>query len=139
MTVIWKLIRSKFLKTFYTWALFFKYHNLTKWAGHLNKEQKPYIKLIVYFNQWSIFRKFLLWLSRLRTWLVSTRMWGQPIALLSGLRIRYCCELRCRRCSSNPMLLLLWLWCRLAAASRIWPVAWELPSATGEALKSKNK
>ena len=30
---------------------------------------------------------------------------------------------------------LLWLWCRLAAAAPIQPLAWEPPHATGTALK----
>ena len=34
---------------------------------------------------------------------------------------------------------LLWLWCRLAAVAPIRPLAWELPYATGEALKEKKK
>ena len=34
---------------------------------------------------------------------------------------------------------LLWLWCRLAAAAQIQPLAWELPYATGAALKKKCK
>ena len=34
---------------------------------------------------------------------------------------------------------LLWLWCRLAAAAPIRPLAWELPYAVGVALKRKNK
>ena len=34
---------------------------------------------------------------------------------------------------------LLWLWCRLAAAAPIQPIAWELPHATSLALKSKKK
>ena len=33
----------------------------------------------------------------------------------------------------------LWLWCRPAAAALIWPLAWELPYATGAALKNKIK
>ena len=33
----------------------------------------------------------------------------------------------------------LWLWCRLAAAALIWPLARELPYATGVALKRKKK
>ena len=37
------------------------------------------------------------------------------------------------------MLLLLWLWCRPAAAAPIQPLAWELPHATGVALKRKKK
>ena len=34
-------------------------------------------------------------------------------------------------------LVLLWLWCKLAAAALIKPLAWEPPYATGVALKSK--
>ena len=41
------------------------------------------------------------------------------------------------RHSSDPML--LWLWHRLAAAAPIRPLAWELPYATGAALKKKEK
>ena len=40
-----------------------------------------------------------------------------------------------RRCGSDPVL--LWLWCRLAAAALIQHLAWELPSAVGVALKNK--
>ena len=36
-------------------------------------------------------------------------------------------------------LALLWLWCRLAAAAVIRPLAWELPYAAGAALKRKKK
>ena len=36
-------------------------------------------------------------------------------------------------------LTLLWLWRGLAAAAPIRPLAWELPYATGAALKSKIK
>ena len=42
-----------------------------------------------------------------------------------------------RRCGLD--LALLWLWHRLAAAVPIGPLAWELPYATGAALKSKKK
>ena len=38
-----------------------------------------------------------------------------------------------QRCGSDPAL--LWLWCRLAATVLIRPLAWELPYATGTALK----
>ena len=31
----------------------------------------------------------------------------------------------------------LWLWCRLAAAALIRPLAWELPYATGLPVKTK--
>ena len=34
---------------------------------------------------------------------------------------------------------LLWLWCRSPAAALIQPLAWELPYATGAAIKSKKK
>ena len=32
-------------------------------------------------------------------------------------------------------LVLLWLWCRMAAAAPIRPLVWELPCATGATLK----
>ena len=43
------------------------------------------------------------------------------------------------RCSLDPMLLWLWLWCRLVAVAPIRPLAWELAYATGVALKKKKK
>ena len=45
------------------------------------------------------------------------------------------------RCSSDPELLCLWLWSWLwlTAAALIRSLAWELPYATGMALKSKKK
>ena len=43
-----------------------------------------------------------------------------------------------RRFGSDPPL--LWLWCRLAAAALIRPLAWELPGyVVGAALKSKKQ
>ena len=36
-------------------------------------------------------------------------------------------------------LVLLWLWCRLAAAAPIGPLAWEPPYAAGTALKRPKK
>ena len=42
-----------------------------------------------------------------------------------------------RRPSSD--LVLLWLWCRLAAAARIHPLAWEPPYAAGVPLKKKKE
>ena len=38
-----------------------------------------------------------------------------------------------RRRGSDPML--LWLWCRPVTTALIRPLAWELPYATGAALK----
>ena len=40
--------------------------------------------------------EFMLWLSGLRTQLVSMRIWVRPQALLIGLRIQHCCKLQCR-------------------------------------------
>ena len=40
------------------------------------------------------------------------------------------------RCSWDPAL--LWLWHRLIAVAMILPLAWELPYATGAALRRKN-
>ena len=36
-------------------------------------------------------------------------------------------------------LAMLWLWCRLAAAAPIWPLAWKLPYAAGAAIKKSKK
>ena len=44
------------------------------------------------------------------------------------------CGVSCRR---NSDLMLLWLWCRLAAVALIQPLAWEPPHAVGTALKSQ--
>ena len=41
------------------------------------------------------------------------------------------------RCNLDPAL--LWLWCRLAAAAPIGPLAQELPYVAGVALKRKEK
>ena len=52
----------------------------------------------------------------------------RPLASLSGPGTRHCRELWCgSQMSLDPTL--LWLWCRLAAASLIPPLAWELPKA----------
>ena len=51
---------------------------------------------------------------------------------------RVSCGVGCRH-GLDPMLLLLWLWCRLAAVAQILPLAWELPYAVGAALKKKKK
>ena len=51
------------------------------------------------------------------------RMRAQSPALLSGLRIRCCCE----------------LWCRPAAVALIGPLAWEPLYTTGAALKRHKK
>ena len=42
-----------------------------------------------------------------------------------------------RRCALDPVL--LWLWRRPAAAALIQPLAWELPYASGVALKKQTK
>ena len=65
------------------------------------------------------------------------RMHIRSLALLSGLRIRCCCELWCRsRCCFDPVF--LWLWCRLAAIAAIQPLAWEPPYAVSVTLKRQN-
>ena len=51
---------------------------------------------------------------------------------LSGLGIWHC-----HRCGSDPVL--LWLWCSLAAAAQIQPLAWELQYVVGAALKRQKK
>ena len=62
----------------------------------------------------------------------------RSLTLLSGLRSRVAVSCGVgHRCSSDPVL--LWLWCRPVATALIEPLAWELPYATGVALKKKKK
>ena len=55
-------------------------------------------------------------------------------ASLSGLRIQWC---RLQMCSLDSVL--LWRWHRLAAVALIRLLAWELPCATGMAVKRKKE
>ena len=64
------------------------------------------------------------------------RLWVRSLALPIGLRIWHCRELWCIECGWDPEL--SWLWCWPAAAALIRPLAWELPYATGAALRKKN-
>ena len=74
--------------------------------------------------------EFPLWLSR------NEPVQFPPLALLSGLRIGLLTSCVVGRiCGSDPKL----LWCRLAAAALIWPLAWEHPYAVNVALKRPNK
>ena len=68
------------------------------------------------------------------------RMQVRSLNLLRGLRIRYCHELWCGHRPSSD-LALLWLWCRLAAATPVRPLAWEPPYAAHAyaALKKAKK
>ena len=60
------------------------------------------------------------------------RMQVQSLALLSGLRIWHCHELWCRSQMQLRSHVAV-LWCRLAAAAPIRPLAWEPPYAVGAA------
>ena len=66
------------------------------------------------------------------------RMWVHPRPRSVGQRsdIAMSCSVGCRR---SLDLVLLWLWCGLAALARIRPLAWESPYAVGVALKGPNK
>ena len=54
--------------------------------------------------------------------------WGSSVAVSCSVGLR---------CGLDHAL--LWLWCRLAAVALIRPLAWELPYATGTALKRRRK
>ena len=71
------------------------------------------------------FWELSLWLSRLRTQLVSMRIQVRSLALLSGIRIWHCCRVRHRS--------QMWLHLQLQP----WLDLWELRYATGAALKKK--
>ena len=59
-----------------------------------------------------------------------------PCSVGRGSSVAMSCGVGHRR-GSDHMLLLLWLWWRLAATAPIGPLAWEFPYAMGVALKSK--
>ena len=60
----------------------------------------------------------------------------RSVASLSGLRIVVALSYGIgQKCGLNPML--LWLWCRQAAAAPIQFLNWQLPYSAGAALKSK--
>ena len=67
-------------------------------------------------------QEFPLWLSGLRTLLVSMRTWVQSLASFSGLRIWPCCGCGAGTDAASTQLL-----------------AWERPYATGVALKKRRK
>ena len=73
--------------------------------------------------------EFLLWLSI--TNLTSTH---EDMDSIHGLRIWRSRGVGCRH---SVDLVLLWLWCRLAAAAPIQPLALELAYTMGVALKKK--
>ena len=57
-----------------------------------------------------------------------------PAQWLKESGVTMSCGVSCRH---SWDLVLLWLWCRLATAALIWPLAWELPYALGAALKKQ--
>ena len=66
---------------------------------------------------------------------------GSILGLAQWLTIQHCRELWCRSQTGSD-LALLWLWPRTAGAAPIQPLVWEIPYATGTALKKtedKNK
>jgi len=71
-----------------------------------------------------------------RKQLVSTRFDPWPHSVGWGSGVAVSCGVGCR-CGSD--LALLWLWCRSAATAPIPPLAWELPYATGAALKKTER
>ena len=80
-----------------------------------------------------------MWFSGLRTQLVSVRMQVRSLALLDGLRIQ-CSASHGVGLRHGSDLALLWLWSRIASVVQIRPpLGWELPYASGVALKKKKK
>ena len=71
-------------------------------------------------------------------WLVPMKMGFNPclhsVAQQSGVAVS--CSIG-HKCGSDPSL--LWQWYMLAAGAPIWLLAWELPYASGVALKNQKK
>ena len=68
-------------------------------------------------------------------WVENLTRIHEDVCLIPGLTQWASCGIGCR-CGSD--LVWLWLWRRLAAIAPIRPIAWELPYATGAAVKRKN-
>ena len=83
-------------------------------------------------------REFPLWLSGLRTQLVSMRTQVRSLGLLSRLRIQYCRELWYRSQTQLGSGITVAVG-RLAAAAPIQSLVWDLPHAAGAALKRWGK
>ena len=65
-----------------------------------------------------------MWLSRSRTRVLSMRMQVLPVALFSVLRVCCCCKLQHRlQMLLRSGIAVALLWCRLAAAAPLWPLA----------------
>ena len=83
-------------------------------------------------------QEILLWLSGnepdLYAWGHGFNPW--PCSVGEGSVISMSCSTDCKW-GLDPAL--LWLCCRPAAAASIWPLAWELPYATGAVLESQNQ
>ena len=58
--------------------------------------------------------------------------------LAQWVKIQWCRKLWCRS-QMQLRSIVVWLWCRPAAAAPIWPLAQELPYTTGTALKKKKE
>ena len=72
------------------------------------------------------------------TQLISMKMWVWSLASISGVRSQHCLNYG-KGHGYGSDLVLLWLWCRLAAVALIQPLAWEFPYATGEVALRKKK
>ena len=81
-------------------------------------------------------REFPLWLSGLRTRLVSMKMQVWSLASLSRLRIWRCCKLQCRS-QGWPRYFVAVAMVLMTATAPTWPLAWELPYAIHVTLKKK--
>ena len=68
---------------------------------------------------------------------VSVRMQVQSLALLSGLRIQHCHKRLRLQMQLGSSIAIAMLWC--AATAPIQPLAWEIPCATGETVRRKEK
>ena len=111
------------------------------WSKKISKETQPSTPV----KNFS-FYEFLLWLSRLRAQCSlledagltpSLPRWIKDPACHSHSNMESKPEGIGRRCGPDPML--LWLWCRPAAAGAVQLLSKELPYATSAAIKDKNK
>ena len=103
----------------------------------------PHARNLKKINQETILKKTFFWSSHYGSAVTNKISIHEDTGSIPGLDLwvedlafSVCCGIG-YRCGLD--LALLWLWCRSAAITLIRPLAWELPYASGVALKKRKK
>ena len=141
MVIIKKFSRLEILKTLeYQKHLFKKYSFHSVRIGNLVVFLIFFISLLISAVALKpIISEFPLWLSGLRTHVVYVRLWVWLLASLSGLRIQHCHRLHHRLQKWHESRVAVALVSQAQLQLQFDSLSWELPHATGVAVKRKTK